>query len=824
VIVKPAATAVALGVLCNALIFPESTSHIVLRNMKEVLAGMTEFVDACRVSLERPRQPMELGKLRAAKNAGLAKYKALEANLGFLPLDVSVSRWNVEDIALLTKPLRRDFMAWAALLESHTTRAESKARLERLLKMDEVTTDETDEKAKRFGRHQLAQQLDFVHLFRTTAADDLIVKSVDVLRETAGPLLETCKAALEAAVETLQLVNEQKFSFRGRQRQGDAGVEARHRKLLETLRRDCETLLENTPSRLMDSHAHLFDEQGHLDPPPGSGVSPLRGVMLCLILEERIVSFAHALEQLLGQMVALQEQRRQTRLWFPTGLRRLGAWVFGREPAPQVTPVTAEEEEPAKEKGRTTNGFKRPSSDVSEEQQDTPVPAMSERLASTHLRQSKHRHPLGRLVLGVAGWLSNGAGTFALRIVVVTIAFAIPAVVPSSAGFYVREKGLWALIMAQMSLVPYAADFTWGVILRVTGTVVGGVLGMAAWYIGAGNGPGNPYGMAAVMAPLIVVLMYGRLFGPPALLQVFMISAATVYLTVAYSWVDTHIPSYGNPGVGYTVFWRRILLVLVGFAGAAVVMYFPRPPSAGRHYRQVLSATLSGLQDLYAVYLTDFDAKVESRVPDITAAVAKPVIATAETLSAIAGPVRLLRFELSAADFTAGGLSRVTALATAVNFNLFQMIHYSSQLPEDFRVRFRLLSGAFDQRFVGDLMAVLSLVGHSLESGEALPAVLPAPLLIRAFRDRVVRLEGSEEHIGTLLGPVTRNMVEKDRGGAFRKYCLSLSALVGLLNAVDEMVLVVKEELGESHVLDIESWAAGGGVLSEPQVDVEVKA
>jgi hypothetical protein len=64
--------------------------------------------------------------------------------------------------------------------------------------------------------------------------------------------------------------------------------------------------------------------------------------------------------------------------------------------------------------------------------------------------------------------------------------------------------------------------------------------------------------------------------------------------------------------------------------------------------------------------------------------------------------------------------------------------------------------------------------------------------------------------VDTILGPITRNLLATEEEG-FRKYCLVFSALVGLLNAVDDMVLVVKEELGEMHLVDIEHWGGGGG-------------
>lgn len=87
----------------------------------------------------------------------------------------------------------------------------------------------------------------------------------------------------------------------------------------------------------------------------------------------------------------------------------------------------------------------------------------------------RHRQKGSMILLGIVHLLSSTEEVYALRVVVVTIAMAVPAVVPASAGFYYREKGLWGTIMAQLSLVPYASDFVPGLIIRGLGTVAGGI-------------------------------------------------------------------------------------------------------------------------------------------------------------------------------------------------------------------------------------------------------------------------------------------------------------------------------------------------------------
>ena len=449
-LIKPAATAVGVGIFCNIFFFPESTSHIVLSNIKQILSPMTEFVDACRISLDHHARPMKLEALRKAKAQGVAGFKALEGRLSFLPLDIAICRWNVDDIMLLKKPLRLVFITWAGLLEAQISRSESKDRISRLAKRNEAQQQgKPSLEQHKVGHHHITQQLDFAQLFRNTETEDLTAKSMAALQNAADPLLITCNDAIGAVIETLNVVNERKWYNRPTTDELSS-MHRKHEQLLKDLRSECERFFTNTTPQILEPHSALFDEDGVLNPPSNLGAAPLRGVILGLIFEERITGFARALTQLLAQIVALEGERQWQRLWLPAGIRHFGSWVSGREPTPQVTPVMPEleqEQEKSKPRRHHRHGKKSATSGMANSELD--VPTASDQLASIHIHRGKTRNSFGRFVLSVTHWISNTEGLFALRVVVATIALGVPAVIPSSAGFYYREKGLWALIMTQ---------------------------------------------------------------------------------------------------------------------------------------------------------------------------------------------------------------------------------------------------------------------------------------------------------------------------------------------------------------------------------------
>jgi hypothetical protein len=63
--------------------------------------------------------------------------------------------------------------------------------------------------------------------------------------------------------------------------------------------------------------------------------------------------------------------------------------------------------------------------------------------------------------------------------------------------------------MAVTGLAVFSGDLVLGFLVRFTGTLIGLVLGMLAWYVGNGNGS-NPYGTIASTMVFIAPLVFWR--------------------------------------------------------------------------------------------------------------------------------------------------------------------------------------------------------------------------------------------------------------------------------------------------------------------------
>jgi hypothetical protein len=303
-------------------------------------------------------------------------------------------------------------------------------------------------------------------------------------------------------------------------------------------------------------------------------------------------------------------------------------------------------------------------------------------------------------------------------------------------------------------------------------------------YIGSGNGIGNPYGLGAVLAVSSVILMWFRLYTPPRLLQAVMIGGSTFTLVIGYSYTDTHLPNYGNPGWGYEVFWRRTTLVLIGFTISFIVTLLPWPSSLSRNIARKLSTVLDDEADHYAALLstwnpTDTHEKHTSVVEAI-------VLQRAEDLSALSGPIASLKFELSSSVFDSRTCERIKSIAEFINYQLAHLHIRAITLSPELRQRFTVISGMLDHHAVADVMVVLNLVSQGLKTGDPLPARLPTPLLNKCL----------EFGHGDNLESLSIELL-KDEGA--RGYTVCISAYLGFLSGVDELVLAVKEAVGESH-------------------------
>ena len=768
VLVEPGAIGIGLGFACCLLFFPQSTAFAVLDRMEKLVRMGQTPLKTTRDRLAS--QPTELAQMKSAKAKSIELFKSMQPMMAFLPLDISRGRWGVDDVRGLLPPIRQAMLAQIALLDFHIARQRTEERIREMKDQSNPEKGAKDPKnpPHEIGHRQLREGMDMMHALHAPEMGDIRSNTVEALRVSTTEVLQVCSEATDAIADCIRIVNTRRWLRRHPSEKFERVV-GQGEEILDRLRSARKTCVSETTERLIESHRDLFDGGGNLKSPELQGPYALRALVLGMVIEERILGTATGIENLLAHVLQLSKTRTKHRIWYPCGIRYAISWlVNGRQRAPLSGSIGTGDDPDALEE------------QIKEAHRQLRI--------SRGLGATRRQGMLSRIIRRTWHWLTNAGGMYAIRMVVVTIATAIPASLPATAGFFYREKGIWGTITAQIGVVIYMADFTFSVISRTIGTIIGGVMGMVAWYIGSGHGPGNAYGMAAITGVMTLVLVWWRLFLPAALLPCAVMSGVTYVLVVGFSYDDAHTQQYGLPGLGYEAFYKRLVTVLLGLVAAFVVQIFPRPPSASRHVRTTLFNAIRLLSDHYALLLSHW---ARSDDPSPVNVVAEQIsLDLAESLLSLQGPINLLKLEISFGPFDQGTLFRMQELCQDINQSLGRLLALTGHLPLELQYRLVHNVGILDDSVIDSVMVVLGVIGQALKTGDPLPERLPTPLLNRCYVNWHAKNRKAE--FSTALV----------RNEDYRRYCVAVSSYLKFLSAIDEMVLVLKGNLGESHIVN----------------------
>lgn len=461
---------------------------------------------------------LDVEQLLKTQSHIIGEYRKMEPALAFLPLDFSIGCWGAQNVGDFKQPLRQAVAAILSLLEFHINQLSGRARAKDVLLkyVDQFDSEKPEtNKSREVGRHQLSQMARLLDGLRNSEYESIPDETLRALVGSASEAIEATVTALGASRDCIRMANRQTWYWRPSQNER-AQLSEGSRIALEDLRVMREKFIRTTTETLATEFGPSLDSASDSD--GGHHSHRIRGIVFAMVFEELLSTAMDRTEDLLAQVLHHFQESRGTRVWWPMSLKSFGSWLVG--------------------KGNKAPAMNQAADDDPEQQVDQ-TKLVQEKLRISRGYRTKRRGFASRAILGTYHWFTSNEGLYALRTVVVTIALGIISALPRTAGFYYREKGIWALIMAQTGLVPYMADFTFSVIARVAGTVVGGVLGLLTWYIGSGIGPGNPYGLAAIIGAMLVIFLWVRLYLPPNLLQGGIMGGATFLLVVAYSFSDT---------------------------------------------------------------------------------------------------------------------------------------------------------------------------------------------------------------------------------------------------------------------------------------------
>ncbi|GFZ43623.1 hypothetical protein JCM24511_01343, partial [Saitozyma sp. JCM 24511] len=609
----PAACFMAIALACIIVLFPQTLHSVVLDGtikacFKPCLVHLQLQEQVLQTKSDDHDKWSELAeKLRALRAGQIAGINGIGGQIKLLELEISRSRMGPGDLAKVFEK-SKELCVRAYMLGSFVMVTDE--RHQSIKKRSEATHSHP---APRFEQHaKLAEK------FRldNTSLDDLL----PILADSTAPLRSAAETCLHSAISWLDELNHTRW----RNPKPDSPKITVREGNLSRLRSEIDAFRQSGHFEMLKPFREAFDENGQLKPElVGMYKYTGKDLFRCHVFTTNLVYFSLVLTEMLELLLDIERRNPKAKIQLPSKfaqhlVKSANDTEGGGNPLDMGlkegahTPTQAERDSVSEEtlvdddvekSGKGGKAKKDKKKRIWTTTPDAGAPKNSSQ-------------KFGRRLAALWRILSSSNGIFALKYALVSIAIWVPAVCPSSAHFNYANRGLWALIMAQMGLGVFTGEQIGSFVLRMSGTVFGLIVGMVAWYMGAARGPGNPYGIAASTMVLIAPFLYLRIVSPPDKMAFWLMIGVTITFTVGYSWVDEHVYQTANQGSGAALAGRRALLVLIGFTAAFLVMLFPKPISAKLLVRRTLAKNLGSIADLYGAVVTGLEDEADEQDGD----------------------------------------------------------------------------------------------------------------------------------------------------------------------------------------------------------------
>ncbi|KAF9475517.1 hypothetical protein BDN70DRAFT_883627 [Pholiota conissans] len=772
----PTSFYVAVALISLVLVFPESLSHVWLTALREDL--WAPMLDILRLQSEalrlKPSDHAAWAEITATgitlREDVMSALNDVTAKLKPINLDTSIGRLGPSDLKRISGELKSlafragGLHAFATFVNDLNT-AETR-------ELDFVETKshpggtETPRALNRF--QMLLSKIKERELQHGHDLDSL----VPLLQSSSANLRSTTDSAVVCVMDWLQECNSRRLSTLFRKVDKEA-IQKRNQRLVDQLKELQDALDEfRTVERvnLIKPYEKFFDpETKQLLKTKDLFAS--RSLYICFVFIDTLDAFADRLSELLKTLIDIDAQRPKTKIWFPGRIATVKENIVGNDFQDSNSPLgLGTAQDPAAFDGTEGGSGNDSRSTLDDEdgeeweleKEKEKVAAREAEKATKGLAEApKKRNPdafppkstFGRGVVKIAPifrFFKSPQGIFALRNGIVSIALWVPAVCPSSAWFYYDNKGIWALIMAQTGLAMYAGDQIANFIVRFTGTIAGLLIGMVVWYIGAGLGHGNPYGVVVAATVALAPLLLARISAPPAQLPLWIMTSITIVFVAGYSWVNANQFIIANTGVGISIGWKRALLVIIGFTASFIVMFFPNPISSRVLVRKTLAAIAGEVGHIFAGEIEAFlseEARARAIDDDTTGSavgeglvkekrvrkIGTRVVAVATRLRFISPSLTTAKFEPQIAGTWPHGLyNELFTLQMRMMAALGLITTSFAKLNMKWCSALVHRTPYLNPNFLSDVFMTITILSNSLMDGHQLPAYLPK------LRDRLI--------------------------------------------------------------------------------------
>ncbi|BFZ62657.1 hypothetical protein YB2330_003760 [Saitoella coloradoensis] len=520
---------------------------------------------------------------------------------------------------------------------------------------------------------------------------------------------------------------------------------------------------------------------------PHDEIPPYRGLFFAYLYEFQIVEYSKQLTVLMEHILTLEKERPRRKLWFDwkMALNPKVWWrgAFGGGPAFAKIHSTGGD---ADDDPEHLAGIDELPTEKRDPDADPP---------------SKTRHLVGLAIYKIYCFFRRNDVTFAFKAGILVLLVALPTFFRSTAGFMYHNRGLWAIIMAGLTYAQFSGDTLFGFVSRVGGTLLGAVVGLVCWYISAGNGPGNPYGLAATMAVALIPILFIRVYHVYLTPMPAIIFTITVALTIGYSWQDSYNPTLGTVGIGWEVAWRRFLCVVIGITAAFIWSFVPTPKTGRFQLRLTFARTITEIGAMHCQLSNYARKKHPDNVPD--AELLKMALAVMAKLAQANLRLGFAKFEPPIQGrWPAEKYQQLLSVQMELVQLMTSLMNVFMQLDQKWTRALLIRTGWLDPHFVADQLATIYMVSTALKTGSSLPQIVPSPLVDRFYQRiyglKVVWGDEDDEDDDGLPRHIDYETLQQREYALFAVGCTLTS---GIVLRLDKLMWICKSLVGEIYSL-----------------------
>ncbi|KAF7419671.1 hypothetical protein PC9H_002263 [Pleurotus ostreatus] len=627
-----------------------------------------------------------------------------------------------------------------------------------------------------------------------------------LLKDSCGDMIGVCEEGIKEIVDWLGRARDGRLRWTGWGEAGNEKQEKMWKDGCEKLRsvrvkvaRELEVFMEKKRHKVLDPYRLAFepkdipgrksrfdlDFEEDKDEREHQTVPPHRYLFRCYVYQYHLLQFSHNLLQMFDEILKMEAERRRNKLWTPAH-NILFSW---RNWEAVENLEKDDDENPEMIPGIQPTW----SADLGE-----PMPRDPDALPPRNAFELV-MNGLYRLALA----MGHGNMVFAIKAAILTVIMCLPSFIKASSGFAYRNRFVWAIFMGQLTLARFRGDTTFGLTARILATFFGCIAGLIMWYISAGTGHANAYGLGAVCAVCFPFFFYARLYwpGPPMTNIIFFV---TTVLVVGYSYQDNYIVVAASPGSGWDVAWACLLpceslpqnsqggVLTCGFS---LFSFFPPSTTIRSYQRTTLATTAAELGAIYCAIISFANAPKD----DENQSIITSLIAVRSKLKRSIVLKANVVYEFSLRGRWPGKrYQRVIELQLYIAYSLSHLMSVVEHMEPAWTRAFLRRTRFLDSDFQGDVLAVISMISTALKTGHPLPQITPCPLLDRYMERNhglnVIHVD-SEEDYG-LPRTLTLSTLENEQ---YLRFCVGASTAYSIMTQLDRLMVATKEIVGEQY-------------------------